>query len=265
MKIFATALGVSAGVLACYGQFEFTYGLEGCVNYVVLAALLIGLMAAALPVFGEVSWQLGMRIKSVLIWVGFLFCAGTLFFGAAERVGAARAVPAAERTAARSAVSLAETSLSEAKAKLERAEADARAARKLPRTSTKKVQGCDAGCLSRYEAAITSAKADVETATTKVTSKQTKAVTETTWKQPDWLLPLTIDYGSFIVCWFAGALFARQRKPEIETKVVTVPVAEQQPVAEPVNTRSVAARKGWKSRRKRLAVRQNGPKLRAVM
>jgi hypothetical protein len=263
-KIFAAVLGIAAGALGCYGQFEFAYGLEGHVNYVVCAAVLIGLMAAALPVFGEVSWQLRMYSKSICLWIGFLFCAVTLFFGAAERVGAAKSGPMAERSADRSAVTLAETSLGDAKAKLERAEADARAARKLPRTSTKKVQGCDAGCLSRYEVAVTNAKADVEKATTAVTSKQKVAKAETTWKQPDWLLPLTIDYGSFIACWFAGALFARQRKAEPEVKIE----APSTPVELPVSKRSVAAKKGWKSRRKRdtirKALRVAGPQIRAV-
>ena len=264
-KIFAAALGIAAGVLGCYGQFEYAYGLEGAVNYVVLAALLIGLMAAALPVFGEVSWQLGMYAKSVLIWVGFLFCAVTLFFGAAERVGAAKGVPAAERSAARAAVTLAETSLSEAKAKADKAEADAKAARKLPRTSTKKVQGCDAGCLTRWDNEASAARSRVDAASLLLTGKQKKAVTETTWKQPDWLLPLTIDYGSFIVCWFAGALFARKREVQPEVKIIETPIAEVQPV---VNVRSLAAKKGWKSRRKRdtvrKALRTSGPQIRAV-
>jgi len=242
MKHFALCLGFAAGLLGCYGQFEYTYGLEGCINYVVLAALLIGLMAAVLPLFAEVSWQMQMRFKSLMLWFGFVFCAATLFYGAAERVGTAQAGPAAERNAARAAVMLAQTALTEAKAKVDKAEADARAARKAK--ASKKA-------IDLLEAEASAARSRVNEATASITSKQTKAKAETTWQQPVWLLPLTIDYGSFIVCWFAGALFARQRK--IET--VEAPL---------VNTRSLAAKKGWRTRHKRMTIRQTGPKLAAV-
>jgi hypothetical protein len=212
-KISTTAIGVAAGCLGAYGAFEYAYSLEHQVNYVVLAAVLIAILAASLPYFGERSWRMGMRTKSILLWVGFAICAANVFYGAAERFGIAKAAPAAERQAARDAVPLAETALIEAKATAVIAEADARAARKLPLAPVgKKAKAgswCDKGCLAKHEANVTTAHGRVADVTAALTRARAKSTNEGgIMKQPAWLLPLAIDYGAFVICWFAGALLA---------------------------------------------------------
>ena len=106
--------------------------------------------------------------------------------------------------AARAAVTDAAQAVTDAKAKADKAEADARAARKLPRAPASKKAGagswCDAGCLQRWDDEATAARQRATDAATTLTAARGKAVSDAKLSPAVWLLPACIDAAG-IVLW----------------------------------------------------------------
>jgi hypothetical protein len=100
--------------------------------------------------------------------------------------------------------------LEAAKAKLATAEADAKAARKLPRSpsSSKAKAGswCDDKCIVRWDGEAAAARTRAIEAETTVRAVEAEAVTEATLKTPTWLSGVAIDLTAFASFWFASPL-----------------------------------------------------------
>src|SRR5262249_15835683 len=147
-------------------------------------------------------------------------CIAQVFLGASERMHTAQAGPAATRNAARAAVTDAVTALNEAKAKSNRAEADARAARKLPRQPASKNARagsfCGGGCLKRYEDDAKAKAADVAEATAALKQARSGAVSDASFAPAAWLLPACVDASGIVLSLLAGFLSGRKREPEQE-------------------------------------------------
>jgi hypothetical protein len=238
------ALAAVAIALGAYAAFDYTYGLEGRITYPVVAAVVVSTFAAVLPGFIPMAWRAGARLISVLLLAVSCLCVAQVFLGAADRMHTAQAGPAAARNAARAAVGNAETALNEAKASAARAEADARAARKLPRQPASKNARagsfCDDGCLKRY-GDDAKAKADrVTEATDALKQARSGAVTDAKFSPAAWLLPACVDASGIVLSLLAGFLSGRRREAEQEqvaAPVVAEVIAEPVAVAEPKRQR----------------------------
>jgi len=110
VRLGALALGVSCAGLGAFGAYEFAHKLEGGVTYLVLAAPLIAVSAAFIPLIAELTWRRGHFLKAVLWWIVLVPAAAVVFFSAAERVHVAKAGAQAERSALRSSASRAQHS-----------------------------------------------------------------------------------------------------------------------------------------------------------
>lgn len=211
VKAAMLTVGVGCASLGAYGAFELQQRLEGGVSYLVLAAPLISGAAAIIPYFAEAAWREKQRVKSFLWWLTLAPAAAVVFFGAAERVHASKAEAAAERAAFHSAAVRASISLQEAKDKATRAENDVKAARAAG------AKRCDEACIAKWEREATAARARVEQAQARVTLAEGKAVSESEFKTPVWLLPAALDLLAFMAIW-CGLPIPKPVEPEKKKK-----------------------------------------------
>lgn len=216
MKFSLLTLGTIAAGLGCYGAFEHALKLEGgSINYLVLAAPVVGAAAALCAYYAECCWRERHWFKAVLWTLVLIPTAATVFYAAAERVHALKAGAHAERIAARSAVTRAELALTEAKAKATQAEADAKAMRKQ--------KTCKVDCQRIWDTEASNARGRVEIASKALDAVQAKATDESPLQMPIWLLPMALDLFSFLAIWTGLALQKRQqpvdpRVGELETE-----------------------------------------------
>jgi hypothetical protein len=214
-KYSLIGIGTLAAGLGCYGAYEQSASVNG--GYLMIAAPVVALASAVIPYFAEEAWKAKHRLKAVIMASILIPAAATVFYAASERVHLAKAGAEAERQSLRSAVTLAERHLDEAKKSAARAEADATAARAK--------RSCNAECLARWDAAAAAARSRVTAATDAITAAGSKATVESPLKMPVWLIPASIDALAFIGIWMGLAW------PSSHTVVQQpIPVPAPQPV-----------------------------------
>jgi hypothetical protein len=202
-KLTLFLLSAVCVVLECFGAYEMVLKQEsGHISYLVIAAPLAALYCALIPAAIVHCWRQKCRTQAMMWLASWPLALALIFFAAAERVHLTKAGAYAQREASRSAVTQAETALSDAKAALSRAEQDSREARKLPRQLPKKAkagaQFCDQGCLKRFEVAETAARGVVAEKEAAVTAARAVAITEAPYTAPVWLLPVILSVLSFL-------------------------------------------------------------------
>jgi hypothetical protein len=184
MRYTSLALGIICTTLGCYGAFQYAYGLEKEVSYIVLAAPIVAVAAALIPPLAEASYKSGEYLKA-LLWLLILVPAGaTVFYASAERVHIAKSFSVAERQAKRFAVERASTTLAEAKT----------AAKELRAKAYKTKRELVQTALAKADAWVV----EKETALAKA---QAAATTESELQAPPWLLPAALDLVAFIAIW----------------------------------------------------------------
>ncbi len=189
------SLGTVMAGIGCYGAYEQSASVDG--GYLMVAAPVVALASAVIPFFAEEAWRARHRVKSVIMWSILIPAAATVFFSASERVHLAKAGAEAQRQSMRSAVTLAERHLDEAKKAAARAEADATAARSK--------RSCNAECLARWDTAAAAARSRVTAASDAITASRSKATVEGDYKMPVWLLPAAVDALAFMGIWMGLA------------------------------------------------------------
>lgn len=202
-KLFLFLLSAVCVVLECVGAYEMVLKQEGgSLSYLVIAAPLAALYCAFIPAAIVHCWRQKCRTQALMWLASWPLALLLIFFAAAERVHLMKAGAYAQREASRSAVTQAETALSESKAVLLRMEQDTREARKLPRKLPPKskagAQFCDAGCLKRFEAGEAAASGVVSEKEAAVTAARAAAITEAPYTAPVWLLPVILSVLSFL-------------------------------------------------------------------
>jgi len=199
------ALGTLAAGIGCYGAYEQSAAING--GYLMIAAPVVALASAVIPYFAEEAWAAGHRLKAFLLAMILIPAAATVFYAAAERVHLAKAGAEAERAALRSAVTLAEHALDDAKSSAAKAEADAKIWR------SKSARACDPACVAKWDAAFSAARGRVAAASEMVTAAAAKASVESPLKAPVWLLPLALDLVAFVAIWTGLSLSASGAVP----------------------------------------------------
>jgi len=204
-RIVSAILGAITGGLNAYAAFEFGLKLEGgAVSYIALAAPVVALTAGLLPPLAERAWAAGGRVKSLALWCALVPCAAVAFYSAAERVHLSKAGAETERAALRYVVDRATVTLDTANAE---AAAATLAANKV-RGLTEKT--CGPKCQS-VRATETAARGRVTEAESNLEKAQGKAIQEANLKPPVWLLPVALDFASFVLLW--SAFGAPSRRP----------------------------------------------------
>lgn len=266
-KYLILTLGIATGLVTGYGALEYATAIEGeGVTYLKCALVLVAVGATFTPSCAEVAWRAGQRVRAVLWLVAFVPCAATVFYSAIERVHHAKAGEQAELSAMAQAVTLAEGALNDAKAKADKAEADARAARRLPKapTSSKAKAGtwCDDACLKRWTDEASEARERVAKAQAEVIKARAKAKAENSTPLPQWLMPLSLDAISLLAFWTVAGLFSRQaeQQPEGETRQE----GRKPPTKRARPAKSLPARSAKRTRGLFLNWRRKGPSLRIV-
>lgn len=115
-----------------------------------------------------------------------------VFYTAAERVHAAKALGEAQRTASRSVADRAVADLADAKAPAKAATAAA------DKVRGRDAKACKATCLS-IKASETAAIERLARAEAALAAAQGRAVTEASLRQPDWLQPLAFDLAGIVL------------------------------------------------------------------
>ena len=231
-RVGAFGIGITATALGAYGAFEYQLSLEGRMTYLVLAAPFVAAAAALIPVFVELAWQHGARLKA-FIWLLILFpAAATVFLAVSERMHHAKAGAVAERSAVHASVT-------RLKAELQREQAirdeTIREARKV--MSWRK---CKASCQEKQRGLIEIADRRVQAAEQSLRGTQSKATTEAELQAPVWLLPATLDLVAFIAIWTALAPSHGRHWPE-GSKVTKAPAKRRKPtVRKPRKPRTIA-------------------------
>jgi hypothetical protein len=245
-RVLALVIGTTAAGLQANGAYEMQLLMEGgVINYLVIAQPLIVLAAAIVPWIAESAWRDGERVKSLTLWITFGFVALVVFFNNSERMHAGKAGTEADRVAAHSAASRADTDLVIAKANAAAATTAADKVRGLD------VKACGPKCLS-IRATETAARARVTQAEAALRNAQGGAKADAPLKAPVWLTPFSLDWLTFTFGWYGLGLFRRREQPAavVEARPVVEPVVETRPVVEPVvETQPVA--KAKRSRAKR--------------
>lgn len=201
-RIAAFSVGAACAALSAVGAYEMQLKQEGgTLNYLVVAAPLVAVCAALVPVLAE---REAHRMRALLWWLVCLpAAAAVVFFGAAERVHLSKAAGQSERDALRGAVVRAETALKEAKAETLKA-----------RQQADKVKGwkqCGDVCRAA-QIAYDARKVEQEAAEKALQQAQSKAVTEASLTAPVWLLPAALDLLAFTGIWagLSGPWFVRK-------------------------------------------------------
>jgi leucyl-tRNA synthetase len=199
-------IGLGAGILGCFGAYEYALKLEkDVITYLVIAAPLVAIMATLIPPLAEHCWREGEHFKSIIWWSSLIPVAALIFLSAAERVHMAKANQSAEIQAKQSAVVRAYTALEEAKAELKLVEAD--------EAKAKVTKNCGLQCQARLER-VKLARDKVAVAEATLSEKQGVAVEESKWKPPAWLLPLCLDIIAFLAIWtsLSGPWIVRKQR-----------------------------------------------------
>lgn len=186
-------IGLGAGLLGCFGAYEYALKLEGGqMTYLVVAAPLVAMMATLIPPLAEHCWKNAEHFKSIIWWTSLIPVAALIFLSAAERVYMAKANQTAEIAAKNFAAVRARTVYAEVKDALAIAEAD--------EAKAKATKNCNTQCRTRLEvASMTRAKfAEAEANLAKVEST---AIIDSYWKPPVWLLPASLDIIAFLGIW----------------------------------------------------------------
>lgn len=212
-------LGIVTACLGMWGAYQFGLKLEGSVSYLTIAAPVIAGAAALIPPLAEQAWRSRQYAKSLLWWAVLIPSAATVFFGAAERVHAAKAGAEAERSALRKDAERAESELAEAKEVALKAEAQALKAEAR--------KTCGASC-REAKLARDEANAKLGQAKHALLVAETRATTEASLKAPEWLLPAALDLIAFMAVWTGltgpkaqpkqAKRTARKRKPKVKPK-----------------------------------------------
>ncbi len=189
-------------------------------KYLMIAAPLVALAAPLTAVFVEIASEARQWIKAFALLLVFGLTATTVFYTAAERNHAGRAVGEAERAAYRTTVDRAKADLTEAKADAAKATATANKLRAGDGPKARSAKASEAAAIAR-----------VQTAEATLATAESKAVTESELKQADWLLPLAIDVANMVLIWAGFGLGKIERKPVAPTPT---PVQVVEPVASTV-------------------------------
>ena len=186
-------IGLGAGLLGCFGAYEYALKLEGGqLTYLVVAAPLVAMMATLIPPLAEHCWKNGEHLKSMIWWASLLPVAALIFLSAAERVHMAKANQTAEITAKNFAAVRAREVYKEAKDALTLAEAD--------EAKAKATKNCNTQCRTRFEQA-NMARSKFAEAEINLAKVESVAVIESFWKPPVWLLPASLDIIAFLGIW----------------------------------------------------------------
>jgi hypothetical protein len=221
VKWSAISLGALVAALGCYGALEWSLSLEGKLTYTVVATSIIPVIGAFIPYFADMAKQRKRWGYAIAWWLSLLPVVAVMFFSSAERVHVATAGAAAERSASRGAVTLAERALETAQRKLEAAEADAKKQRALPRapTSDKAKPGtwCDTACLGRWDGEADAARTRVEKARADISTRAAKAPLDASLQLPVWLIPAATEPFAFLAM-AMGLVWPASRKPKAKAK-----------------------------------------------
>lgn len=234
-RVTALVLGTALAGVGCYASYESAAKADG--GYLILMAPLAALAAAFIPVLWERALHDRQWVRALALFIVWLPCVATVLSTAFERNHFAKAGGEAERTALRTSVERAKAERNDAKAALAAATAAANKVRGL------EGKACKTSCLSA-KATETAAAVRLTAKETALASAESKAVSEASYKQSPWLLPLAAEGASIILiaCGFG--------------------LGRAAPV---VTDRQKAARKGAKKRRQnerlREKARKTGPKL----
>ena len=193
-RVASTLIGLTCVGLGCYGAFEFAHKLQGTITYLVLAAPVVALTAALIPLIAEATWRSGAYVKALLWWGALVPAAAVVFYSACERVHTAKAGGEAERAALRSATARADDALTAAKAEYAMAQAEA-----------DKVRGwhqCGPKCLG-IKATAEAKRELIAEAEAVLLKAESKAVVEASLRAPVWLLPAALDVVAFMAIWTA--------------------------------------------------------------
>jgi len=190
-RIAAFSVGASCAALSAIGAYEMQLKAEGgSLNYLVVAAPMVAVCAALVPVLAERETS---RVRALLWWLVCLpLAAAVVFFGASERVHQSKAAGQSERESLRAAVVRAESALQEAKAATLKAQA--------PADKAKGWKTCGNECralVTAYDAR----KAEQLEAERQLAQAQSRAVAEASLAAPVWLLPAALDLIAFAGIW----------------------------------------------------------------
>jgi len=236
-----TCLTVGAA-LAAVGMFaSYDAAIQSGSKYLMIAAPLIALAAPLVMVFVEIAVEARQHVKALALLTVFGLCAATVFYTAAERNHAGRAVGEAQRIAYRAAVTRATAELADAKAAAKDATAKADKVRGLD------AKACRKTCLNA-KASETAAAERVAAAEKAMAVAEATAVTESDLKQPDWLLPASVDIANMVLIWVG---FGLGRMP--------VP---SKPEAPALTKRQIAARKGLETKKQNKRQREKAKQAR---
>lgn len=220
-KLIVMCMATVATAIGAYASFEGQMNLDGHVTYLVVAAVAVPIFAAFLSECYVTAWRRRHKLLAIGLFGVFGLCSAQVFLAAADRMHTAQAGPEAARNAARAAVADTERAAERAEAKADKAEADARAQRKLPRAPANKKatagSWCDTGCLKRWDDEATAARQRATEARDAVTQARGKAVTNSTLSPAVWLLPACIDLAG-ITLWPLVALLPWPKRKEKPVK-----------------------------------------------
>ncbi len=190
MRATALAVGFAAAGVGCYAAYEATAKADG--GYLMVAAPIVALLAAFIPVFYETAFRDRQWIRGLALLVVWVPCAAVVFYSATERNHLAKAGAEAERSALRQVADRAKAELSGANA--------AKAAAIAAANKVRGVEGrdCKVSCLS-IKATEQAAIDRADQAEKALAAAEARAITESETKQDDRLLPLALDLAGMIL------------------------------------------------------------------
>jgi hypothetical protein len=200
-RVLALALGGAIVGAECFGAYDYVIRLDGFSYLAVAGPLAPAIAALSLP-FAERAKAAKQYVKAIALGIAFIFAACTVIYTMSERVHDAKAGNEAERVAKSAAAARAETSLSEAKAKVDVVTAAADKVRGLD------LKQCGPKCQS-IRASETAAKARVSEAETAVRRAQGQATTSSDIKPPSWLLPVALFFAGVVFVWYGSGTKGR--------------------------------------------------------
>jgi hypothetical protein len=207
VKLVAGLIGFGAAALSSWGAYEGQMKVEGEVNYMVIAAPFVIMAAACLPPIAERLFHIGNFWKSVWVWGVIIPVAVIAFFSSYERVHMAKDTLAAAQRANVKAVQRLEK-------ELELARADTKA-KELEVAPTLAKKSCKEVCQTKYKGFVTEKKNAEAAILEKIESKEAKQTVTADMAAPLWLLPATLDLGTFVGIWIC---FAPNPVPVVEQK-----------------------------------------------
>jgi hypothetical protein len=198
------SVGVALAGIGMYASYEAAA--QSGSAYLMIAAPLVALAAPLVMVFVEIAIEARQYVKALALLAVFGLTAATVFYTAVERNHAGRAVGEAQHTAYRIAVDRANKELIEAKAD---AQAKTAAADKVRGQEGDK---CKKAC-QNIKASEKAAAERLAAAKKALADADALAVTESDIKQPDWLMPASVDVTNMVLIWVGFGLGSIQRKP----------------------------------------------------